>query len=232
MKKNGEDCKHNSPPAASSQHSLITWGTFFPQQTSMASTTLCTVLCGVSRSSPLGRHICSLPFPNAPCMLYCRLPHSTFHSTQLCFSPCPCQNLPSPGHALCSQGNPHCSSGLYLTQEAAAMRKEEAVSSSTVFPPNFRLLRQSTIHTVQYYAHYLEGKWTNCVLSLVLRKNWVGRWADMACHVLCFVTCQLCEYQREPGWWVLWENELSVTVKVYLLSPVPVHQEDLCFVRI
>lgn len=145
MNKIGKDCKHNSPSAESSQHSLFTLGTFFPQQTSMASTTLCTVLCGLSRPSPLGRHICFLPFPTAPCMLYCRLPHSTFRSAQLCFTPCPYQNLPSPEHALCSQGNPHHSSELYLTQKAAAMRKEETVFSSTFFPSHSHLLRQNTI---------------------------------------------------------------------------------------
>lgn len=196
----GEDRKHNSPPTTSSQHSLLSWGAFSPQQTPMASATLCAVPCGSSGLLSLERHTCSSPFPKAPCVLCCRLPHSTLSSAQVHLSPAPISGTFLPLRMpRCSQGNPP-----PLLRAAPCARDNcHEEGGGSFLPLSCPLLRQKTI---KYTLNCRQAD-KMCTVPCTL-KICVGRWADMACQVPCFVMCHLRKYQRELGWRVSRGNEL------------------------
>lgn len=153
----------------------------------MASATLCTVPCGFSVLSPLKRHTCMLlTLPSST--MQAMLPHSTSHSTLLQPSLPNFQNLPFPSlPCTCPDAlreSPSLSLGLHLMPEATAVRKEEAVFCSSTHPPSFK---------AEYYKIHtkLQASGQNVCCALYFEKKGVGKQADVARQVLCFVTCHV-----------------------------------------
>lgn len=226
-KSRGEDCKHNSSPIASSQPSLLTCGTFSPQQTSAASGTLRTFPCAFSGLTSEKAYLLLTLLHSTVLQTS---PHITFLSCRLqpFFPPSPVPDPFLPAHAQAPSGKarpflravPHpggvchwkkrsffCTAHLSsFKAKCYTVRTKFEASGQNVYCPLYTLWRNEWeagwhgLSGIELYVH------VSCAKTRAWMVGLVGEWAEFLLvlkSISCSYTCGVFMFYQKIGNWLI-----------------------------